>query len=246
MRYGRLIGEGKVAEVFELGEGRVLKLYRAGEPKLSAFREAAVLAVVEQGGIAAPRAFGVEEADGRWGVLMNRVEGRPFAEAMLADPAAAGPYFAAMAELQAAIHAAPGTGLVSLKSRLAANIARAPGLSEPVRVRLRERLAALPDGDRLLHGDFHPYNILGAPVAATVVDWLDASSGPPAADACRSWVLMSAASPDFAEAYLAAYLGRAALTRAQVLAWLPVVAGARLTENVAAQEADLRRWAEAV
>ena len=43
MGYGRLIGKGKVAEVFEYGDGRVLKLYRAGQPKREPEREAAVL-----------------------------------------------------------------------------------------------------------------------------------------------------------------------------------------------------------
>lgn len=243
MGYGKLIGAGKVAEVFEYDDGRVVKLYRAGEPKMSAFREAAVLAVAEAGAIAAPRAQGVVEVDGRWGVVMDRVAGRPFAEPMLAEPEAAGRYLAELARLQASLHAAPGAGLTSLTARLAARLDCAPGVEQPVRQRLRERLAGLPDGDRLLHGDFHPYNVMGQPRSATVVDWLDATAGPPAADACRSWVLMHAASPAIAEAYLAAYLAVTRLSRDDVLAWLPVVAAARLTENVAEQDADLRRWA---
>lgn len=246
MGYGKLIGAGKVAEVFEYGDGQALKLYRAGEPKISAFREAAVLAVAEAGAIAAPRTQGVIEVDGRWGVVMNRVAGRPLAEPMLKEPQAAGRYLAELARMQTALHAAPGTGLTSLRARLAARLDCAPGVAQPVRQRLRERLASLPEGDRLLHGDFHPYNVMGQPGSATVVDWLDASAGPPAADTCRSWVLMYAASPAIAEAYLDAYLAVSPLSRDEVMAWLPVVAAARLSENVAEQEADLRRWAAEV
>ena len=73
MAYGALIGEGKVAEVFEYGEGRVLKLYRAGQPKSDAVREAEVLGVVAQARVRAPRAYGVIEVDGRWGVVMELI-----------------------------------------------------------------------------------------------------------------------------------------------------------------------------
>jgi len=241
--YGALIGEGKVAEVFEYGEGRVLKLYRDGQPRRDAERELGILDVVEAAGIAAPRAFDVEQVDGRWGVAMSRVDGRPFAEPMLATPTVE-PYLAAMARLHAAIHAAPGTALAPLKVRLARKI-EASGLGDPVRRRLRDRSAALPDGDRLLHGDFHPYNILGTLEAATVVDWLDATSGPPAADLCRSWLLMQTISRDLADAYVAAYFAVSSLQRDSVFAWLPVLAAARLAENVPDETDALIAMAEA-
>lgn len=244
MKYGKLLGDGKVAQVFEYGEGRVLKLYRAGQPRRDAERELGILDVLEAAGIAAPRGFDVEEVEGRWGVVMSRVDGRPFAEAMLATPNAVEPYLVAMARLQVAIHAAPGTALAPLKVRLARKI-EASGLSDPVRRRLRERVGALPDGDRLLHGDFHPYNILGTPEGSTVVDWLDATSGPPAADLCRSWLLIQAVSRDLADAYVAAYLAASPLPRDAVFSWLPVLAAARLAESVPDETDALIAMAEA-
>lgn len=245
MAYGALIGEGKVAEVFEYGEGRVLKLYRAGQPKSDAVREAQVLGVVARGGVQAPRAYEVVELEGCWGVVMDRVVGRTFAESMLAAPASAGPYFAAMARLQAGLHGASGAGLTLLKARLDEKIGRAPELSDPVMRRLRDRLAALPDGDRVLHGDFHPYNILGTTEDAVIVDWLDATSGPPEADVCRSWLLMQTMSQELAEAYLVAYLAIGAMERPAVFAWLPVLAAARLAENVPEEADALMAMAEA-
>lgn len=244
MEYGSLLGEGKVAEVFEYGDNSVLKLYRAGQPKSDALHEAAVLAVLARAGVRAPRVHGVAEFAGRWGVVMDRVAGRPFAEPMLADAERAGPYFAAMARLQAGLHAAPGAGLTALKTRLFDRLARAPGLPRPVMVRLRDRLVELPDGDRVLHGDFHPYNVLGSLDDAVIVDWLDATSGPPAADVCRSWLLMQTVSSELAEAYLSAYFAIVTMRRAEVFAWLPVLAAARLTENVAAEAEALMAMAE--
>src|SRR4051794_20077932 len=180
---GRLLGEGKEAEVFECGD-HVLKLYRHGSRKRSVFREAANLAAIEALGLAAPISLGVRSIGDRWGVAMTRAPGESFADAMTHNPAQVQDYLGAMAGLQLRIHAHPGAELGRLNARLSANIERATMLG-PARQRLlRDGLAALPEGDRLCHGDFHPWNILGPIGSAVVVDWLDACQASPAADVC--------------------------------------------------------------
>jgi thiamine kinase-like enzyme len=89
-----------------------------------------------------------------------------------------------------------------------------------------------PEGDRLCHGDFHPWNILGPPGRAIVVDWLDACSGSAEADLCRSYVLMKPPAPQLAEAYLSVCEAMGLANRGDILAWLPFVAAARLAEGV--------------
>ena len=42
-----------------------------------------------------------------------------------------------------------------------------------------EKLDALPDGDRLCHGDFHPGNILLGGDGPAVIDWTDAPAATP-------------------------------------------------------------------
>jgi aminoglycoside phosphotransferase (APT) family kinase protein len=237
---GRLIGSGKEAEVYEYGE-RALKLYRARASKASAFREAAHLAIVERLGLPAPRVHAVGEHGGRWGLLMDRAHGESFAAQM--TPGAPAPLLARMAELHRHVHARPGDGLPPLKARLSANIGRAERLDAASRERLLRQLAALPDGDRLCHGDFHPWNIHGSSGEATVVDWLDACSGDPAADVCRTYVLMHHALPAAAADYVAAYARTGGAERAAVLAWLPPVAAARLAEGVPDEAEALLRLA---
>jgi len=112
-----------------------------------------------------------------------------------------------------------------------AKLGRAPVLSADQRRRLLSRLEALPDGDRLCHGDFHPWNILGSPSSALVIDWLDATQGSPAADACRAFLLLSPAAASTALPYLDAYLSRSGLALEEVTSWLPALAGARLSEG---------------
>ena len=90
----------------------------------------------------------------------------------------------------------------------------------------------MPDGDCLCHGDYHPYNIMGPPGREVVIDWLVACRGEPAADACRSYVLLRPAAPELASAYLDAYAQVGGKSRAAILGWLPFVAAARLAEGV--------------
>jgi aminoglycoside phosphotransferase (APT) family kinase protein len=234
MQIGKLIGAGKEAEVFEYGE-RVLKLYKARAGKDPAFREAANLAVAEARGLPSPAAYEVRLFGDRWGIVMDRVTGQPFAEAMMANAALAPTHLGDMVRLHLKIHNARGAHLSSMRTRLAFNIGRAEILGEARQQRLLELLHTLPEGDRLCHGDFHPFNILGAPGTAIVVDWLDATCGAPAADVCRSYVLLRAFAPAVAESYVAAYVEAASLVRESINAWLPVTAAARVAENVPAE-----------
>jgi hypothetical protein len=234
---GELLGAGKEAEVFACGADRVVKLYRSPAAKVPAFREAAILAVVERLGLRAPRVHGVGRFGERWGLVSDRVRGPTFGLALAADPGA--PELAAMVALQVEVHAAAGAGLPGLKAGLRAKLGHAEALPPGRRDRLREKLAALPDGDRVCHGDFHPWNLLGTPGSAAVVDWLDAAQGPPLADACRSYLLLSMAAPRLARPYLGAYLAASGASADAVLAWLPVLAGARLAEGVPDETARL-------
>jgi aminoglycoside phosphotransferase (APT) family kinase protein len=229
-RLGPLLGIGKEAEVFAYGDG-VAKLFRRPGAKAAAFREASTMAMVEQTGLPLPRVRGVEQIDDRWAVVMDRAAGPPLAERMR-DPAAVPECIERMVLLHQRIHAFPATRFTSLKSRLAGNIERAPALEAALRGRLLDGLAAMPGENRLCHGDFHPMNIMGSAGDEVVLDWIDAAAGDPAADVCRSYVLIRPVSPTLADAYADAYAAVSGVRRSAIMAWLPYVAAARLAEGV--------------
>jgi aminoglycoside phosphotransferase (APT) family kinase protein len=230
--------------VFAYG-AQVVNLYPPGVPGTAAFREAANLAIVAEARLPAPAAHAVQRFGERWGLVMDRAAGATFAEAMLADRERTGACLEAMAGLHLQMHRASVFGLPDLKSRLAQKIGRAD-LAPDLQRRLLDALAALPGGDRICHGDFHPYNLLGTPERAMVVDWLDASSGPPAADVARSHLLIGARLPELADAYLAVYGAVSGLRRDDILVWMPVLAAARLVENVPEESDRLMALAERV
>jgi hypothetical protein len=198
---GQLLAVGNVAEVFEWGS-RVVKLYRSPERKLTAFREAAIHAAVEAMALPVPAVWGVLEVGGRWGIVFDRINARSFAERMREDPSTIPECLEGLARLHARIHGQLACQFGSLKSRLATNIAGIGLLDEPLKRNLLGRLADMPDGDRLCHGDFHPINVLGQNSLPMVIDWPDACCGDPAADVCRSYLLLKLHAEDIAEPYL--------------------------------------------
>ena len=151
-RIGRLLAAGNVAEVFEWSS-RVVKLYRSAAAKPTVFREAGNHSAVEALGLPVPAIWGVQQINGRWGIVFDRVRGSSFAEQMRGDPTALPRYLEILAHLQARIHAHQVHEFRSLKVRLATRITRAKRLDEPQRKLLLGRLADMPEGDRLCHGD---------------------------------------------------------------------------------------------
>jgi aminoglycoside phosphotransferase (APT) family kinase protein len=228
---GRLLAAGNMAEVFEWGS-RVVKLYRSPAAKQAAFREAAIHAAVEALGLPVPAVWSVRQICGRWGVVFDRVSAASFAERMRTEPTVVPRYLEILARLQARIHAHPADRLGNLKVRLAANIARTKHLEERQSQTLLSRLADMPEGDRLCHGDFHPMNVLGEVARPIVIDWPDACRGEPAADVCRSYLLLKLHAEEIADPYLKAYCRLNHMSQQKVLGWLPCVAAARLAEEV--------------
>jgi Ser/Thr protein kinase RdoA (MazF antagonist) len=233
---GRLLGAGARADVFEWGD-RVIKLYRSPDAKAAAFREAAIQAAVEILELPVPAVGGVQQVDGRWGVVFGRVTQASFAERMRAEPETMPMYLAEMARLHVRIHAYPAPQFASLKTKLASDIATARPIGDEQRSALLGGLAGMPDGDRLCHGDFHPLNVLGEAAKPVVIDWPDARRGDPGADVCRSYLLLHLHAEEWAEPYVEAYCRAGALSREEIAGWLPYVAATRLNENIAG-EAD--------
>jgi thiamine kinase-like enzyme len=52
--------------------------------------------------------------------------------------------------------------------------------------------APIGQGDRVLHLDLHPLNVMIGPKGPTVIDWTNASAGDPLMDVGLAWVLMAA------------------------------------------------------
>ena len=96
-------------------------------------------------------------------------------------------------------------------------------------------LPAAGGGDRLLHLDLHPDNVILSPGGPFVIDWTNARRGDPALDVALTWVILATSGGAFGRLFLRSFLprfDRDGLSRA-----LPAAAERRLADvNVTDRE----------
>jgi aminoglycoside phosphotransferase (APT) family kinase protein len=240
-----LLDKGFCSDVYAWGNGRVLKLFYDWVARDAADREYAATRAVHAAGLPAPDAYALVELDGRRGILFDRVDGVSLLAYTQARPWLLLHVIRRMAELHAQIHGSSApAGLPTLRDRIAARI-EASDAPPPEKQAALERLAGLPEGTTLCHGDFHPGNILVTPRGWIVIDWSSASAGDPLGDvACTSRLMRAAQLPPWSSgymhlvlrcfrhimhrAYLRRYFQLRGGTRSQVEAWqAPLAVAAR-------------------
>lgn len=187
---GPVIAVGNTATVHRFGATSVVKVPHESTPTAWALREADWAARVHAAGLPAPAVRGTVEVDGRCAIVFERVVGRTMLDEMLRRPRSTTAMAVLLAEVQTAVHRvrAP-VGLPPLRRRLRAKIDEAV-MPRSVREPALDTLAALPDGDRVCHGDLHPGNVLLTGDGVVIIDWFDVAVGDPAADLARTSLLV--------------------------------------------------------
>jgi Ser/Thr protein kinase RdoA (MazF antagonist) len=250
---GVKLGAGREADVHAWGDEAVVKLYRPGF--LGHRAEAVALAKLDGHGIA-PKLVDTVEFDGRTGLVLERLDGSDMLSLLQRQPWRVLGLARALAGTHLAVHEVPAPAdLPELRQALAARIADAV-LPAHLRAYALRVLDALPDGDRLCHGDYHPGNVLVAADRVAVIDWPNAARGVPEADHARTMLLLRRADPlpdtplasralitagrsMFAHRYAQAYHDGSPQRPRQTASWLVVHAAARLAEGIAVEQATL-------
>jgi len=251
---GHPLAQGATAEIYAWQPGLVLKLFRPGFGPGAVEYEARIARAVQAAGLPVPAVGEIVQVNGRCGLVYQRLAGQPLTAGLRRRPWRVDRIARRMAELQAEMHAAPFQGrLPTQRERLCRKIIHSPGLDERLRKRVLAVLARLPDGDRLCHGDFHPENILLEGRKEIIIDWVDATAGSAPVDVARTTIiLLGAAESDlvatrgdklfirrFHQVYLRRYFRLRPGGEKIYRAALPVVAAARLSENIGPQAAWL-------
>jgi Ser/Thr protein kinase RdoA (MazF antagonist) len=250
---GAKLGAGREADVHAWGDDAVVKLYRPGFVGHRA--EAVALAKLDGRGIA-PTLLDTVEYQGRTGLVLERLGGSDMLSLLQRQPWRVLGLARSLAGSHLAVHEVPAPGdLPDLRQALAARIADAV-MPPRLRAHALRVLDALPDGDRLCHGDYHPGNVLVAADKVAVIDWPNATRGVAEADHARTRLLLRWADPlpdtplvsralvaagrmTFAYAYARAYRDCSPQPLRQTASWLVVHAAARLAEGVEIEHATL-------
>jgi thiamine kinase len=215
---GPLIGRGRTAEIYAWGDGDgyALKLYYERWSPAVVQDEADRSRLVAAIGVPAPAIERVLELDGRWGMVMERLDGRSLLQGVGERPWTLAATVCSFADLHAAMHTAdlgevdvsdhdlgqpPARThttlptLPALRERLVERIGQASAASERARSSALRRLDVLPEGRALCHGDYHPDNVLVTRHGPIIIDWGNASRGHPLADVAQTELLVQLGEP---------------------------------------------------
>jgi tRNA A-37 threonylcarbamoyl transferase component Bud32 len=160
---GPLLAAGRSADVYLLGADRVVRRYR--EPYAADFDARREAEVMTY---AREQGFPVPQvydAD-RADIVMTRVAGPSMLASVARRPWTVRSQAQTLARLHGQLHA----------------ITAPPWLPAP-----------FGDGDRLLHLDLHPDNILVTSQGVMVIDWQNAARGPAGADLAKTWIILATA-----------------------------------------------------
>lgn len=250
---GKPIAYGRTAEIYEWHNEQVLKLFYDWFELENIEYEARIARAIHASGLSVPGVGDIIQVNKRNAIVYQRLDGNTMLKNMTRKPWNILKYARRMAELHFEMHTcAIQANIPSQRQKLVSKIRRAEYLPKHLREKIMDVLETLPDYNKLCHGDFHPNNILMTTQDEIVIDWTDASNGNPLADVARTTILLLGAAETqqiqgllqkslvrmFHSAYIHYYFKLSPGGEAEYNRWLPIVAAARLSENIS----ELQKW----
>lgn len=241
------IAQGRTAEIYLWDDTHVLKLYRDWCPSDWVEYETRIAGAINEAGIPSPAIGEIVEVNGRRGLIYERLEGISMLQDMSTRLWTLFQHARLLADLQVQINQKSITGLPSYKDRLRYDVHNTEHLSTDLRDKVLAILDILPDGQNVCHGDYHPGNVIITKAGPVVIDWMTACSGIPGADVARTSLILSigakragrqvnpiirAAINLYLRTYLNRYQARVPNIKKEVARWMPVIAAARLNEDI--------------
>lgn len=258
----RKIAEGREAEIFAWEGGNVVRLMRSDWPARSVELQAASLRAAEQAGVDVPEPKESVVVDGRYGLVMERIDGIDLLTLIGEKPWNVWSVGTTTGRLQAEVHdAVAPKGIPNLKEALRQRMEASDLVSDNIAEFALKALHDLPDGDRLCHGDLHPGNIIQTNSRHVIIDWSNACAGDPHADLARAELMIKLGDPPpgapilirllatFGRGLLSAairrgYRSHRAVDDELLSRWEVPVAANRLTENIEPERPKLLKLLE--
>jgi len=231
-----LIATGNTADIY-LHDSKIIKLFKDFLPDSEAEYEAKKQIFARSKGLSVPYVYEVTEINRRQAIIMEYTPGETIGKIIFDDMTKAERYISLSVDVQLKIHDVKASGFELMTDKLTRQIASSLILDENQRNALIEKLHAMQYEKRLCHGDYHVFNLILTETGVMVIDWVDSSAGDTKADAYRSYLLYSQYSTELADLYIRLYCEKSGLSQDDIFAWEPIVAGARLAENVASENA---------
>ncbi len=220
---------------------RVVKLFPPDYPSEEIDVELAACREVDRLGLTPIGCHGRVQVGEQSGIVFDRIEGDSLTRSAEKNPLRVRSGARTLAVTHMRLHETMTDGLVDVKRFAVDALSSRPMafLSEQQRQTATELIEALPDGNRVLHMDFHTENVFAHAGDHAVIDWQTAMRGDPAADVAATYLLLNDAElwpgtpwlkrvligmvrKIVLSTYLAEYQRLTGMTREQIDAWRPV------------------------
>jgi aminoglycoside phosphotransferase (APT) family kinase protein len=251
---------GRQAEIFAWEEGQVIKLFSHNQPE-DVQREFKIAQSAYRQGARTPQPLAVVEKNGRPGIVFEQVEGPSLLRLLGLRPWQAIFLARQFAELHHTVHRCKAPELPSARPELEKIIQSRQELSFPIKVKLLELLSKLQDGEALLHGDFHPDNVMVTSQGMVIIDWPNAARGCPLADVARTTIMLRIGEPVekitvgllllsrflrgvFRSAYVKKYMSQSPYSESDLKAWEIILAAQRIGDHIPGEEQKLIKFIE--
>ncbi|MYL46448.1 phosphotransferase [Virgibacillus halodenitrificans] len=228
------IARGNTAKIY-LADNKIIKVFNDLLPDNESTKEANKQKYAYSCGLPVPRVLDVIVINGKQAIVMEYVKGETLGDLFLKDKEQAECYLNTSINMQQKIHSIIPDSIEPMYEKLYRQIEAITIIDESKKNYLLNKLESLTFENRLCHGDFHLFNLIEAGNELVVIDWVDASAGDFRADVYRTYLLYLQFSSELAEVYLRLYCEKSGINRTEIFQWAPIIAGARLSENVSSE-----------
>jgi len=245
------LASGRTADIFAWHDGQVLKLFHDWFRLEDIQYEQRIAQAVHACGLPVPSVGEIIQVNNQNGLIYQRIVASSMWELM--RPWNCLRYARQMAILHVEMHKSTvDVNIPAQRQKLIKKINTARPLPGNLRSEVLRKLEEMPDGDRLCHGDFHPGNLLVSGQDVIIIDWIDATLGNPLADLARTSIISMGANQSnqiqnpwhrifiriLHNRYIHHYFAFKPGGESEYSRWLPIVAAARLSENIS----ELEKW----
>lgn len=231
------IATGNTAKIY-LSGNKIIKVFNGFFSDNEYIKEANKQKYAYSCGLPVPKVLDVVVINGKQAIIMEYVKGEPLGNLFLKDKKQVESYLNASVDMQLKVHSIIPSDIEPMHDKLYRQIESVTAIDSSKKNYLLKRLESYTFESRLCHGDFHLFNLLKAENKMIIIDWMDASAGDPRADVYRTYLLYSQFSTELAEVYLKLYCEKSGFKRSEVFQWAPIIAGARLSENVSTENTE--------
>ncbi len=190
---GNPLFSSRSSEIYSWKDNTLLKLFRSGTDTLLIENEEINTIETFDKGVSKVKCYGHIQIGERRGIIIERVEGKTLISLAGSKPLTVFKVPALMVELQTNMHNTHTDKIRGYKEFVLGALNSAPlGFLTAEEKKIAEaKLSALPDGNSILHFDYHPDNIMSDGKTATIIDWMTAARGVPAADVAATLYLLN-------------------------------------------------------